>query len=131
MKIPAMLIRITVAIVSLVFANATIAATPVKGGKSRPAVEQTSLREVNYPDLESKIGAKLVIHTTNNTTRTGNLISYSNVTLVVKLGPESGSIELAVPRSTIRKVMVEIGAADPLFPTETTPTEGKPGAKKN
>ena len=127
----ATLIRIAIAILSLVLSNALVAATPAKGGKSRLVAEQASLREANYPDLENRIGEKRVVHTTNNTVRSGSLVSYSNVTLVVKLGPENGSIELAIPRSTIRKVMIEIGAADPLFLNEKTSNEGKPGAKKN
>lgn len=98
---------------------------------AKPAVSQTSLREVEYTKLESKIGRQLVIQTTYNTTRQGKLLRYTKVGLIVKLGPENGAIELTVPRETIRKVMTEIGPADPLFPNETSPHEGKPGAKKN
>ena len=109
-----------------------LAAGPAKTGKSAAAPKaQTTLREVDYPDLENKIGQKLVVYTTNNTTRSGTLVRYTNVTLTLQLGPEAGSIELAVPRKGVRKVMVEIGPADPLFLNESNPQEGESGAKKN
>lgn len=108
------------------------AAQPVNSEKTSKATEgQVSLREVEYPSLETKIGSALVIQTTNDTTRRGTLLRYTKVSLSVKLGPESGSIELAVPRNTIRKVMLEIAPADPLFPEQKPLEKGKPGAKKN
>ncbi len=108
------------------------AAKPADGEKTAKAkAEQFSLREVEYTSLETRIGSNLVIQTTNDTTRRGTLLRYTKVSLVVKLGPESGSIELGVPRSTIRKVMLEIAPADPLFPEPRTLDKGKPGAKKN
>ena len=64
-------------------------------------------------------------------TRRGTLLRYTKVSIVVKLGPDNGSIELGMPRSTIRKIMLVVAAADPLFINETSPHEGKPGAKKN
>ena len=108
------------------------AAKPAQGSKA--AVDnkaQASLREVEYSSLEGKIGSELVIDTVNNTTRRGTLVRYTNVSIVVKLGPESGSIELGMPRKSIRRIMLEIPPADPLFLNEKSPHEGKPGAKKN
>jgi hypothetical protein len=93
-----------------------------------PAV---SLREVGYESLETKIGSPLVIRTTNDTTRRGTLLRYTKVSLNLKLGPENGSIDLAIPRDTIRKIMIEIAPADPLFLDEKSMTKGKPGAKTN
>lgn len=104
-------------------------ATSAKASKATEA--QTSLREVEYESLENRIGSGLVIETTNDTTRRGTLERYTKVSLSVKLGPDSGSIELAVPRTTIRKVMLEIAPADPLFLEQKTLDKGKSGAKKN
>jgi hypothetical protein len=59
------------------------------------------------------------------------LTRYTNVTLSLQLGPEAGSIELSVPRDSIRKIMIEIAPADPLFLNEENKHEGESGAKKN
>ena len=108
------------------------AAKPATSEKTTNAkAAQLSLREVEYTSLESKIGSDLVIQTTNDTTRRGTLLRYTKVSLNVKLGADNGSIELAIPRSTIRKVMLEIAPADPLFPEQKPLDKGKPGAKKN
>ncbi|HET9032768.1 MAG TPA: hypothetical protein VFN25_07675 [Dokdonella sp.] len=108
------------------------AATPVSSdGHADGKAAKHSLREVEYSALENKIGSRLVIQTTNDTTRSGTLQRYTTVGISVKLGADQGSIELSIPRDTIRKVMLEIAPADPLFSNETSPHEGKPGAKKN
>ena len=117
----------------LAFASTTSFAAPATGSKSSKAVttNASSLREIEYEALENKVGKKLVINTTNNTTRSGELTRYTKVTLTLQMGPEHGSIELSVPRETIRKILIEIPPADPLFIDEKTPNEGKSGAKKN
>lgn len=108
-------------------------AAPAAGARpGKPATgNASSLREIDYPALEGKIGSKLVINTTNDTTRSGELVRYTNVTLTLQMGPEHGSIELSVPRETIRKIQIEIAPADPLFLNEESPHEGDSGAKKN
>lgn len=124
--------RFAIAVLLALSASLALAATPARSGKSSAAPKaQGSMREVEYTDLEGKVGEKLVVSTTNNTTRSGVLVRYTNVTLTLQMGPENGSIELAIPRTGIRKVMIEIGPADPLFPNEKSPHEGESGAKKN
>jgi hypothetical protein len=124
--------RYVFVLLALVLMPIARAATPAKAAKAMDAkAAPVSLREVEYESLENKIGTALVVRTTNDTTRRGTLLRYTNVSLNLKLGPENGSIDLTVPRDTIRKVMIEIAAADPLFLDEKPKTEGKPGAKKN
>ena len=129
--------RLMLVLLAVLLAADVQAAAPAKTEKTAKAKPvqlkqaQVSLREVDYSSLESKVGSKLVIDTVNNTTRSGTLLRYTNVSIIVKLGADSGSIELGMPRKTIRKIMLEIPPADPLFINETSPHEGKPGAKKN
>jgi hypothetical protein len=112
---------------------AVFAAEPAKSGNSKAAAKArpVSLRAVEYPELENHVGAKLVIHTTNSTTRSGVLKRYTGVNITIQLGAENGAIELVVPRNTIREALLEIAPADPLFPNEKSPYEGKSGAQKN
>jgi hypothetical protein len=132
MKNPSLVSRYVILLLALLLAPIVQAANPAKAAKANEAkAAAASLREVDYESLENRIGSALVVRTTNETTRRGTLLRYTKVSLNLKLGPENGSIELAVPRDTIRKVMIEIAAADPLFLNEKPMTEGKPGAKKN
>jgi hypothetical protein len=132
MKNPTLVFRLELILLACLLAPIANAAKPEKPAKAMNAqAAAVSLREVGYESLETKIGSALVVRTTNDTTRRGTLLRYTNVSLNLKLGPENGSIELLVPRDTIRKVMIEIAAADPLFLNEKPMTEGKPGAKKN
>ncbi len=124
--------RLILAFLVILLVTDVHAAKTAKSEKTANTREaQVSQREVEYESLENRIGSDIVIQTTNDTTRRGTLLRYTKVSLNVKLGPESGSIELAVPRSTIRKVMLEIAPADPLFPEQKNLNKGKPGAKKN
>jgi len=106
------------------------AAKPSKAEAAKAAAAANQ-RVVEYPELEKHVGAKITIQTTNNTTRSGTLLRYTNVALSVQLGPEAGAIELSVPRSTVRQVAVSVAAADPLFPNDTFKQEAAAGAKKN
>lgn len=127
------LVCLILAIASLaLFPMATFAApaTGSKPGKAAVA-NAASLREIDYASLVDKIGSQLIIRTTNDTTRSGELIRYTNVTLTLQLGPEAGSIELSVPRDSIRNILIEIAPADPLFLNEEPKHEGESGAKKN
>ena len=132
MTIPRMFVRSALFALAALATSFALAASPARAGKASAAPKaQSSLREIEYTDLESKVGEKIVDSTANNTTRSGVLVRYTNVTLTLQMGPENGSIELAIPRSGIRKVMIEIGPADPLFLNEKSPHEGESGAKKN
>lgn len=110
------------------FAAPAAKPTNAEAAKTAAAANQ---RAVEYQELEKHVGAKIVIQTTNNTTRTGTLLRYTNVALSVQLGPEAGAIELSVPRNNVRQVYVTIAAADPLFPNDTFKQEAAAGAKKN
>jgi len=101
--------------------------------KTQTAAKKTKAAEpakpvgeaVEYPALESRVGQEIVIETTLKTVRRGKLIKYTQPVLTLQLGPESGSIELSVPRETIKSITVVAPAA------ATDKDEGKSGAKKN
>lgn len=132
MKSSQYVIKLAFAALALMWVQHGMAAQPARAGKSVDTkAAPVNSREIEYASLVDKIGSTLVIHTTNGTIRRGTLMRYTNVSISVKLGPDNGSIELAVPRATIRKLSIEIAAADPLFPEAKPMTEGKPGAKKN
>ena len=116
----------------LLIAPWATAVTPAKGAKTSMAPKaQNSLQEIDYAALEEKLGSKLVIDTKNSTTRIGVLVRYTNVSLTIQLGQDQGGIELAIPRTGIEKIRIELAPADPLFLDEKTPHEGDAGAKKN
>ncbi|MBX3693202.1 hypothetical protein [Dokdonella sp.] len=117
----------------LCLALAVVIAPALAVEPAKPKAEQaaSNQREVEYPALERHVGKAIVVHTTNDTVRTGTLLKYTNVNLTIQLGPEAGSIELTVPRNTVRRAFVTVGNADPLFPNDTFHQETKPGAQKN
>lgn len=108
--------------------SSVYAAAPAQ--KAAPAT-QVSLRAVDYAQLERNVGQRVVIHTTNGTTRQGVLKRFSKANITVQLGADNGAIELEIPRNTIREALLEIAPADPLFLNEKSPYEGKSGAQKN
>lgn len=124
-------------LISILLASlSAMAVTPVatdKSGKAKSKVDlsQSHFREVPYAELENRIDSKIVVHTTNNTVRSGILTRYTKVSISLQLGPEVGSIELSIPSTSVRKVMLELGPADPLFIDETAEKKGETGAKKN
>lgn len=75
-------------------------------------------REIAYTELEHHVGDEIVIQTTFDTTRRGVLTGYTTVSVSMKLGPDAGSIDLTVPKDTVRSVRVIGPAASP------TATEG-------
>ena len=80
---------------------------------------------VAYDALEHHVGDEIAIETTLNTVRRGKLVKYTNPALTIQLGPENGSIDLSVPRDTIRGIRVL-----PAAPTQ--PESGASSrAKKN
>jgi hypothetical protein len=132
MKTRSALISLFAVAALTIVASHTQAAEPAR--KSSTAAAQaslTGLRKVDYEQLERNVGSKIVVRTTNNTTRHGTLIRYTGVNITIQLGPENGAIELVIPRNTIREALLEIAPADPLFPNEQSPYEGNSGAKKN
>ena len=111
------------ALLALVLAFAVIPAT--QAAQSKKAVEAKPVGEVvQYESLESRVGQQLVIETTLKTVRRGTLIKYTQPGLTMQLGPEAGSIELSVPRETIKTITV-------LAPSASTQDQGTSGAKKN
>ena len=86
---------------------------------------------VAYESLEQQVGAEIAIETTLNTIRRGTLVKYTNPTLTLQLGPEHGSIDLSVPRETIRSIrLLSPAPAAPSTPG-VQPDTGSTGAKKN
>ncbi|MBN8480884.1 MAG: hypothetical protein J0L88_04755 [Xanthomonadales bacterium] len=125
---------IPASILALVSAFAVVpaaAAEPARSVKTPKGATSGQQRTVDYTDLEKHVGAQISVHTTNDTVRSGTLLKYTNVALTMRLGPEAGSIDLSVPRGTVRSVTVTIAPADPLFPNDTFQQEAKPGAQKN
>ncbi len=99
------------------------AAPAAKKAAAAPAVPTGA--PIEYSELEHRIGDHLIVETTLDTVRRGTLIKYTNPTLTLQLGPENGSIELSVPRETIRSLRI-IPAA------ESTPQQqGDGSAEKN
>lgn len=84
-------------------AAVTAKAAPAKA-VAEPAKPIASL--VQYPELEKRVGDTVIVETTFDTVRRGKLIKYTNVGLTLQLGPENGSIELDIPRETVRNVSV-------------------------
>ena len=100
---------------TIAIACAALAATPLAfAAKPAPAPKKEAVAEaarpsgrlVEYTELEHQIGAQLAVETTLNTVRRGWLIKYTNPALTLQLGPEAGSIELSVPRETVRSVRI-------------------------
>jgi hypothetical protein len=104
---------------------------PAKKPASGDMSNQGSLRAVEYEQLERNVGKRLVVHTTNGTTRHGVLTRFTRFNITVQLGAESGAIELEIPRNSIREALLEIAPADPLFLNEKSPHEGNSSAQKN
>jgi hypothetical protein len=92
---------------------------------------------VEYTELEQHVGSDIIVETTLGTVRRGKLIKYTNPGLTIELSPEHGSIELSVPRETVRNVSLVLPPpvpATPATPATTTPAQTQPGsssAKKN
>jgi hypothetical protein len=107
-------------------AHATQPNTQLAAKKTKTAEPAKPVGEVvDYPALEQRVGQQLLIETTFKTTRRGTLVKYTQPALTLQLGPENGSIELTVPRETIKTITViaPVAAADK--------DEGNSGAKKN
>jgi hypothetical protein len=108
---------------ALVFGTATAAAAP-PAQKKEATPAASSARQVNYEELEQQVGAEIAVETTLNTVRRGTLIKYTNPTLTLKLGPQTGSIDFSVPRDTVRSITLITPAPQPA-------EQGSGSAKKN
>ena len=82
---------------------------------------------VEYAELEHHVGDTIVVETTLDTVRRGKLVKYTNPGLTLQLGPENGSIELDIPRETVRNVSVV--ATEAAAPAKEDQEAGS--AKKN
>ncbi|MEO5624817.1 MAG: hypothetical protein ABIQ70_02270 [Dokdonella sp.] len=100
--------------------------TTVTSGAAPAEAPKLTEQPIAYKELESHIGAELVIETTLNTVRRGTLVRYTNPGLTIQLGAEAGSIELEVPAETIRRVSI-VASVPPI----STPPQEKSSAKKN
>jgi hypothetical protein len=95
--------------------------------KAKAATAETAApvgEAVAYEALEHHVGAQILVETTLNTVRRGTLVKYTNPALTLRLGEEHGSIDLTVPRDTVRGVRV-------LSPAPPTQAEPAGSAKKN
>jgi hypothetical protein len=102
---------------------AFVASAGIAGlAQAAPAKVADEGREVAYAELEKHVGEEIVVRTTFDTTRRGTLTGYTTVSVSMKLGPEAGSIDLTVPKETIRSVRV-IGPAAPAIATEGASAE--------
>ncbi|MEP7042029.1 MAG: hypothetical protein ABI843_03140 [Dokdonella sp.] len=111
------------AAVLLLGGSSVYAAQPKPVKNSEPA--KPVGRPIEYQELETQVGAVIVVETNLNTARRGTLIKYTNPTLLLQLGPEAGSIELSVPHESIRHItLLEPAPASP-------PSQESGSAKKN
>jgi hypothetical protein len=108
--------------IALASGAAGVHAAPAKSAKNSESAKAVG-HVVEYTELEHQVGAVLVIETNLNTARRGVLIKYTNPVLTLQLGPEAGSIDLSVPRDSIRRITVVEPA--------TSSTQEAGSAKKN
>ena len=106
--------------------------------KAAPAAEQAPAQPtgklVDYAELEHKIGSEIIVETTLHTVRRGTLLKYTNPAITVQLGPDNGSMELTIPRETVRNVSVVLAPAQAPAAEQPAPqaqTTGTGSAKKN
>ena len=99
-------------ILTLAFAGSVPFAVAAPAGKKAAAEAPAPAgTPIEYAALEQRIGDHVIVETTMNTVRRGTLVKYTNPTLTLELGPESGNITLSVPRETIRSLRVIPAAA--------------------
>ena len=142
MKNPRILVRaLSIALVAVTtfgLATTALAAEKTHAAAKKPAkpVEppKPQGQVVEYPELESRVGERLVIETNFKTTRQGKLIKYTQPALTLDIGNEGQPMEFTVPRETIKTITV-LNAAEPAPApapaAEPAKDTGKSGAKKN
>jgi hypothetical protein len=109
---------------SAVLLAAALAATAA--GAAEPAQGRVIQQELEYADLARYVGKTVTIRSKFNTTRTGELIKYTDNGLIIKLPAREGGMELNMPRNTVVKVSAPIPVDEPFF---TEPEAD--GAKKD
>ncbi len=133
-RIPSVLKLPGIALAGTAFALACMCATSAHAAAPKKAKVTEAAQPVGeaivYESLEHRIGAQIVIETTLNTVRRGTLVKYTNPTLTLQLGPEAGSIELSVPRETVRSIRV-IDSAAVAQPVGAAQEKGNSSAQKN
>ena len=105
-----------------------------KAAAARPAASEAAKpvgEAVAYEALEHHVGAEILIETTFNTVRRGTLLKYTNPALTLQLGPEHGSVELTVPRETVRGARVLAPAASNQAAPDAKQDQGNRSAEKN
>jgi len=103
-------------------------AAPAKSAAKSAAPARPAGEVVPYEALENQVGAEIAVETTHNTVRRGRLLKYTNPTLKLELGPEHGSIELSVPRETVRTIRLLSPAAPAAGEAQN---QGSSSAQKN
>ena len=111
------------AICALAFAAALAATAAIA---AEPATGRVIQQELEYADLARYVGKTVTIRSKFNTTRTGELIKYTDNGLIIKLPARGGGMGLSMPRNTAGKVSAPIPVGGPFF-TEA----GADGAKKD
>jgi len=107
---------------------ATLAtAAPKKAPAKVAAPAQPLAHVVDYTELEHHVGDTIIVETTFDTVRRGKLVKYTNPGITLQLGPDNGSIELDIPRETVRNVSVV--ATESAAPAKDEQEAGS--AKKN
>lgn len=117
--------KLAIALIALLGANTAFALKPQSPAETKDAKPAaSSARPIHYEELEQQIGAEIAVETTLNTVRRGILVKYTNPTLILKLGPQAGSIELSVPHDTVRSITLITPAPQPA-------AQGSSSAQKN
>ena len=93
---------------------------------AEPAKARVIQQELEYADLARYVGKTVTIRSKFNTTRTGELIKYTDNGLILKLPAREGGMELNMPRNTVVKVSAPIPVDEPFFSEP-----GADGAKKD
>lgn len=112
---------VVVAVLAATAGNA-LAARPGTQAPAKPgtttAPDKPEGQAVPYAELEHHVGQEVVIHTTLGTVRRGVLAKYTNVALTLKMVFGTGTIDLTVPKETVRTARLIPGGAAP-------PADGK------
>ena len=119
--------RLIVALALVTASGGALLAAPQQAARhlQKAATEAVAGEVVAYKDLERYVGATIVVETTLGTTHRGVLVKYTNPALVLRLGPQMGSIDLTVPQETVRRSTVVEPATKPAA------GQGSDSAEKN
>lgn len=104
---------LVLALVALAAANTAFALDPAPAKTDAPVSAAKAGVPIEYAELATQVGAEISVETTLNTVRRGTLVKYTNPTLTLKLGPQTGSIDFTVPRETVRSITLITPAPEP------------------